>query len=593
MARLSLIVTAVTAVVALLGGFRYCVDTIKEMRLRKQRTGKWLLLGALCVMPSIAEAACSGASPTWTAADPSQAEVSACVSIATNGDTINIPAGSSTWNALLTIPNTKGLRIQGAGVGLTNITFGTCSGGALGHIEYYVSPGNAVSELSGISFTYSLTGCGSDAVNIYVKGHSTTANFRIHNNEFKNIRTRGIQFYTDSASADLYGLVDNNLFQTLVTGTSAHPLDFNGYLGGDGEMWERMGGAPDWGTEKFVYIEDNTFDIADMADNVFDAYAGSRFVFRNNTVYNTMPGVHGADSGGRRGVHSFELYRNTFTVPTGPNPFTAFNYRSGSILQWGNTWDSHYNEEGRLQVYRITIPDTYPPWGMCDGTHVFDRNGTPTGYQCLDQFGWRFDAGYKSTQAGAAPTLTPLYFWNNTQAGSAMAAPVVSGLAGYVDQNREFYTSTGASCTGGGSCTTGVGVGTSLPTTCTSGVAFWKTNEGNWDSNQAGTDGVLYTCTATNTWTLYYTPYLYPHPLRSSVDPQDPPSVAYATVARPFVIFVEWSALLLGVFWKVKCMPGYLRGMKEPVQKFTYYSKVAIGNGIRKTANIAQRIHAV
>jgi hypothetical protein len=27
--------------------------------------------------------------------------------------------------------------------------------------------------------------------------------------------------------------------------------------------------------------------------------------------------------------------------------------------------------------------------------------------------------------------------------------------------------------------------------------------------------GTLYKCTAINTWTAYYTPYTYPHPLRN------------------------------------------------------------------------------
>jgi hypothetical protein len=88
---------------------------------------------------------------------------------------------------------------------------------------------------------------------------------------------------------------------------------------------------------------------------------------------------------------------------------------------------------------------------------------------------------------------------------------------------------------------TGLGYGTlaNRPATCTTtseaadagrgGVLYWATDQGNWNSSssnpygvqQNGADGVLYMCTATNAWSVYYTPYAYPHPLQSG---QAPPS---------------------------------------------------------------------
>jgi hypothetical protein len=66
----------------------------------------------------------------------------------------------------------------------------------------------------------------------------------------------------------------------------------------------------------------------------------------------------------------------------------------------------------------------------------------------------------------------------------------------------------------------GVGVGTiaNRPATCTTSVFYWAENESEWDStNGATADGNGYKCTATNTWTLYYTPLAFPHPLTSDV----------------------------------------------------------------------------
>jgi hypothetical protein len=65
--------------------------------------------------------------------------------------------------------------------------------------------------------------------------------------------------------------------------------------------------------------------------------------------------------------------------------------------------------------------------------------------------------------------------------------------------------------------TSGVGEGTlaNRPATCTIGTGYWATDQGEWNSKNSGNDGQLYQCTTANTWSLYYTPYTYPHLLQT------------------------------------------------------------------------------
>lgn len=96
----------------------------------------------------------------------------------------------------------------------------------------------------------------------------------------------------------------------------------------------------------------------------------------------------------------------------------------------------------------------------------------------------------------------PIYSWLNTLNGSNFAKmfkiPLNSPYP-TVRENRDFYN-WNTNFDG----KTGVGAGplSARPSTCTTGVGYWAADQ-----------NTLYVATATNTWSVYYKPYVYPHPL--------------------------------------------------------------------------------
>jgi hypothetical protein len=115
------------------------------------------------------------------------------------------------------------------------------------------------------------------------------------------------------------------------------------------------------------------------------------------------------------------------------------------------------------------------------------------------------------TKAWPHQALEPIYAFENRTNGTL--TPVASSYP-TVQENRDYYNQTASS-----DGTVGVGVGTlaNRPKTCTPGVAYWATDQGEWNSTHDGPDGQLYVCTAPNTWSLHYRPHTYPHPLVSGV----------------------------------------------------------------------------
>ncbi len=151
-----------------------------------------------------------------------------------------------------------------------------------------------------------------------------------------------------------------------------------------------------------------------------------------------------------------------------------------------------FNTGDGFAIYKLLIALDQPGRGQCDLLAGNPPINTVTGGSA-----WPHQA------------LEPIYAWNNKLNGSLIPVgsvyPTLRENRDYYNQNDSFDGTNGV----------GVGVAADRPKTCTPGVAFWATDQGEWDSTHPGPDGQLYVCTAPNTWTLYYKPFTYPHPLIS------------------------------------------------------------------------------
>jgi hypothetical protein len=248
-------------------------------------------------------------------------------------------------------------------------------------------------------------------------------------------------------------------------------FDHNSFTGGGGgEFIHNNGvggnhGDDGWidvvtpGSQHALYLEDNTFTGkgGTLASGV-QSYYGARTVARYNTLNNAQIDQHG--TAGAVGARWWEFYDNTFNGG-------MLCLRAGSGIIFNNT-------------------------GGGNTKMVEEDSGYPADYQ---------------VGRGENQTSLVAYVWNDApldlnQLGCAPPA------ANMVQLNRDVDQASS---------------GTSLPGACTTGQGFWKTDEGgDWDTTHGGVnDGRLYKCTATNTWTAYYTPYTYPHPLQNTIDAPD------------------------------------------------------------------------
>jgi hypothetical protein len=305
-------------------------------------------------------------------------DVSSALGSASDGDTVLVPAGTASWTSSFTI--TKGVTLQGAGNDTTVILDdiprekgGQRSSGRGGFSQKFIQSILRVElgpkqsfRLSGFTLRPgSITTSGSYGV--WLEG--TSPSVRVDHCHFDQLY-RGEYVRT---AGWLYGVIDHCVFDCRTRSQSIliwHD-GWGGHSNGDGSWAD----PPYFGTEKFIFIEDNVINnVAGPTQTTgsIDAWAGARYVCRYNTFNDTVAVNHGLESSRRRrGCRATEIYKNTFNFKR--IPAVAGISRSGTMLVYDNKWKGNPLGRGKaLKCFRQQ--HAFPPFGGATGTNPWDCN---------------------------------------------------------------------------------------------------------------------------------------------------------------------------------------------------------------------------
>ncbi|MBX3347813.1 MAG: hypothetical protein KF747_03630 [Nitrospira sp.] len=502
-----------------------------------------LLLG-LCIamllsINSPAEAACSGSGATWTcSAGSTVSQINTALGSASDGATITFQTGSYTINS--TIDNFS----QSKAVTLKCETVQACTFSGANVVMFNITYSGSWPKLyriSGFNFTGT---CPSNCITIYTISSGSTGtlnNFRFDNNRITNMPYTWIQIGATDRGGEVYGVLDHNA----VTGTNAH---FLVHILGKGSVSSGVVWGPtSRGSADVLYVEDNTFNFNDAGaalNACVDEWLSGKMVARYNTALNCRFQTHGMAHGG---AELWEVYRNDIRVTSasgnsaGPLCYACIQSQGvGEMFVFENTLRGLSSVGGDSITTQDYRSGTAQPGdlGLCDGTKSYDGNfssvSTYRGYPCKGQPGFMESNG----NPGYGKSSPIVAFKNvNGHTGAKIDLTIRSNGSpeywqNHLVANRDYYNAVSAnaqsSSTSPFNGTSGVGFGTlaNRPTTCThttlqngdegGGVMYWATDQGSWNQSGDGRgNGVLYRCSATNTWIVHYTPYAYPHPLVS------------------------------------------------------------------------------
>jgi hypothetical protein len=426
---------------------------------------------------------------THTAASCSYADVSAAIASASTEDTVNVPAGSCTWSSTLAI--TKGINLIGAGIGNTVIARGASSGLISYNPSNYSL--NTPLRISGFSFNHGAWSSSSDTAIIFLGQDGKAAPYtaqtkiRIDHNRFYSSGSINDSAHAMIYRGAMYGTFDNNtienftyVFRNINTAYYASWYDNSATTGFGWTVGDR----------NKLYFEDNTITLGSTGyayNCVTNSQYSGRYAFRYNRINVALQAyplfdLHGYQGSDMHSSFGAEIYGNT--ISTGSVSGDLYQVRGGSSMVFGNNILSSGSWWYDVGTSEVACPPDYVSLQMIHDTYYWQNRFNTTGSL--------IGASYDGTD--------PLS--NCGRSGNRPA------------EGTDFFDD---------STNSGVRSGTlaNRPTTCSVGQAYWATNQSTTSlSNMTGVNpstplsGTLYKCTSTNTWTAFFTPYTYPHPLR-------------------------------------------------------------------------------
>lgn len=364
-----------------------------------------------------------------------------------------------------TVSVTKAISIKGAGIGSTVINGSINAPYGTGLVEYAPTSTEAAK-------VFELSGITCNAnyqtgcLHAYAPS-STVAitGMKIHDNRFLNGYSRAIIL-----EGLEFGVFYQNQFQDNYIAVSGIGVEMSGW-----NYPYAQGGA------NYPFFEDNTFtQTVARGGFIVETGRGGRIVFRHNTIN----GYGGA------GGEVWDAHGVNGTYPTDTGTVTIEYYNNSVGLSASSRVLNHRG--GRAIVFNNSVTGS-------GGINM-------TEYQ-----GWSYctSSPYPKPQQ-----VNNSYYWGNTAGGSAMTPSLLCTSGGcsscnqndsmYIQLNRDYWLPSS-------------GLDASKPSTCSVGARYGATDTGK-----------LYACNTTNVWTTIYTPYTYPHPLRTTSSPP-PPSPAPPT----------------------------------------------------------------